>query len=89
MFKELWETNKPKLLELLGVIICSLLIGGLTYLMVNTSFGCTVITIIVSFSVIGIIFYYFGGLIRPYINELQEKIIKNINKKSAKKSDKK
>lgn len=38
---------------------------------------------------VGIVFYFFGGLIRPYITTLIEKLTKNFGKKDEKKTSKK
>lgn len=85
MFKEFIKVNLPKFLELLGVIILSAIISGVVCLFIGSKTGFAFL----ANAIVAIVFYYFGGSIRPYITELVEKITKNIGKKSNKKSDKK
>jgi len=85
MFKDFIKVNLPKFLELLGVIILSAIISGVVCLFIGSKTGFAFL----ANAVVAIVFYYFGGIIRPYIMELVEKITKNIGKKSNKKSDKK
>lgn len=66
MFKEFFAVNLPKFIELLFVVI----IGFAVCLFVASIFKETAIGI----ACVAIVFYYFGGLIRPYIKDLQEKI---------------
>lgn len=73
MFKELFVNTVIKLVEIIFVValgfgIC-LVVGLITK---ETSIGIASVSII---------FYFFGGLIRPYIKELQKKITKNLGKK--------
>ncbi len=77
MFKDLWKTNLPKVLELLGLIICSVIIAGLVCLLLGSS---SVFTLFVAIVVDTIIFYYFGGMIRPYIKDLVNQVTKNTKK---------
>lgn len=84
MFKDFIKVNLPKFLELVGVIILSAIISGIICLLIGSKTGFALL----ANAVVAIIFYYFGGKIRPYIMELVEKITKNIGKKN-KKSDKK
>lgn len=70
MFKKLFVSWAIKLVEigavvLLGFLIC-FLVGVITK---ETSIGIATVSIV---------FYFFGGLIRPYIKDLQEKITKNL-----------
>lgn len=70
MFKELFVSWVIKLVEIilvvvLGFVVC-FLVGMITK---ETAIGIAVVSIV---------FYFFGGLIRPYIKELQEKITKNL-----------
>lgn len=85
MFKDFIKVNLPKFLELLGVIILSAIISGVVCLFIGSKTGFAFL----ANAIVAIVFYYFGGIIRPYIMELVEKITKNIGKKSNKKSDKK
>lgn len=80
MFKDFLKVNLPKLIELIVVVI----LGFLICLFISSIFSQTAIGV----ACVAIVFYYFGGIIRPYIKELQEKITKNIGKKN-KESDKK
>lgn len=77
MFKDLFKTNLPKVLELLGVVILSALISGVVCMFLGSQTGFA----FTANAVVAIVFYYFGGLIRPYIMELVAKITKNIGKK--------
>lgn len=66
MFKELFVSWLIKLIEiilviLLGYVIC-LLVGIITK---ETA---------IAIAVVSICFYFFGGIFRPYIKDLQEKI---------------
>ena len=85
MFKDLFKTNLPKVLELLGGIILSALISGVVCFFIGSKTGFAFL----ANAVVAIIFYYFGGMIRPYIMELVAKITKNIGKKDEKKVSKK
>lgn len=76
MFKDLFKTNLPKVLELLGVIILSALISGIVCLFIGSKTGFAFL----ANAVVAITFYYFGGMIRPYIVELVAKITKKIGK---------
>ena len=72
MFKSLILSWIIKLVEiilvvLLGFGIC-LLVGMITK---ETSIGIASVSIV---------FYFFGGIIRPYIKDLQKKITKNLGK---------
>ena len=72
MFKSLFISWIIKLVEIilvviLGYVIC-LLVGMVTK---ETSIGIATVSIV---------FYFFGGLIRPYIKDLQNKITKNLGK---------
>ena len=72
MFKSLFVSWIIKLIEiilvvLLGYVIC-LLVGMITK---ETAIGIATVSIV---------FYFFGGLIRPYIKDLQNKITKNLGK---------
>lgn len=76
MFKSLFISWLIKLVEiilvvLLGYLIC-LLVGMITK---ETAIGIATVSIV---------FYFFGGLIRPYIKDLQSKITKNLGKKEDK-----
>lgn len=77
MFKDFFKVNLPKFLELLGVVILSALICGVVsiFLVSKTEFS------FIANAVVAIVFYYFGGIIRPYIMEIVAKITKNIGKK--------
>lgn len=77
MFKDLFKTNLPKVLELLGVVILSAIISGVVCVFLGAETGFAFL----ANAVVAIVFYYFGGLIRPYIMELVAKITKNIGKK--------
>lgn len=70
MFKKLFVSWAIKLVEIilvvvLGFIVC-FLVGMITK---ETSIGIATVSIV---------FYFFGGLIRPYIKDLQAKITKNL-----------
>lgn len=72
MFKRLFVSWIIKLVEiilvvLLGYAIC-LLVGMITK---ETAIGIAIVSIV---------FYFFGGIIRPYIKDLQNKITKNLGK---------
>lgn len=76
MFKRLFISWIIKLVEiilvvLLGYAIC-LLVG---YITKETSIGIATVSIV---------FYFFGGMIRPYIKDLQNKITKNLGKNNDK-----
>lgn len=76
MFKELFVSWIIKLVEiilviLLGFVVC-FLVGLITK---ETSIGIATVSIV---------FYFFGGIIRPYIKDLQEKITKNLGKNEEK-----
>ena len=77
MFKDFIKVNLPKFLEMLGVIILSAIISGLVCLFIGSKTGFALL----ANAVVAIIFYYFGGIIRPYIMEVVEKITKKIGKK--------
>ena len=73
MFKSLFISWIIKLVEiilvvLLGFVVC-FLVGMITK---ETSIGIAFVSIC---------FYFFGGIIRPYIKDLQNKITKNLGKK--------
>lgn len=76
MFKELFVSWIIKLVEivlvvLLGYLVC-FLVGFITK---ETNIGIATVSIV---------FYFFGGIIRPYIKDLQAKITKNFGKKEDK-----
>ena len=76
MFKELIYTWLFKAIEivlvaLLGFVVC-FLVGLITK---ETSIGIATVSIV---------FYFFGGIIRPYIKDLQNKITKNLGKNNDK-----
>ena len=76
MFKELFVSWVIKLVEIIFVVVLGYLI-------------CLAVGLITKETAIGIAsvsicFYFFGGLFRPYIKELQKKITKNLGKKKKK-----
>lgn len=76
MFKELFLSWLVKLVEIILVVLLSflvcLLVGMITK---ETAIGI---------AVVGLVFYFFGGIIRPYIKDLQNKITGKIGKKKKK-----
>ena len=78
MFKDFLKVNLPKFLELVGVIILSAVISGIVCVFIGSKTGLAFL----ANAVVAIIFYYFGGMIRPYIMEIVNKITKNIGKKN-------
>ena len=82
MFKDLFKTNLPKFLEIVGVVILSAVISGVVCVFLGSQTGFAFI----ANAVVAIVFYFFGGIIRPYIKDVVAKITKNIGKK--KKNDK-
>lgn len=78
MFKDFLKVNLPKFLELVGVIILSAVISGIVCVFIGSKTGFAFL----ANAVVAIIFYYFGGMIRPYIMEIVNKITKNIGKKN-------
>lgn len=71
-------------LEIVAVAILSMLITVAIGLITNDTK-----TIMVTGSIaVGIVFYFFGAMIHPYIIEIVQKITKNIGKKSDKKKKK-
>lgn len=84
MFKDFIKVNLPKFLELLGVVILSAIISGIVCFFIGSKTGFAFL----ANAVVAIIFYYFGGMIRPYIMEIVSKITKNIGKKIDKKKSK-
>lgn len=81
MFKDFLKVNLPKFLELVGVIILSAVISGIVCVFIGSKTGFAFL----ANAVVAIVFYYFGGIIRPYIMEIVSKITKNIGKKEEKK----
>lgn len=72
MFKDFIKVNLPKFLELLGVVILSAIISGIVCFFIGSKTGFAFL----ANAVVAIIFYYFGGMIRPYIMEIVSKITK-------------
>ena len=56
MFKDLFKTNLPKVLELLGVVILSVLISGVVCMFLGSQTGFAFMANVV----VAIVFYYFG-----------------------------
>jgi hypothetical protein len=73
MFKEFFKQFIPKLVEFIFVIA----LGFLVCIAVIAILGEESLGI----AAVAVVFYYFGGMIRPYIKELQEKFTKNIGEK--------
>ena len=72
MFKELFVSWVIKLVEIILVVLLGFLICFLVGLITKeTSVGIAFVSIC---------FYFFGGIFRPYIKDLQEKITKNLGK---------
>lgn len=69
-----------KALEIIAVAVLSLGIGFLVGLLFNEAS--------IGVATVGIVFYFFGGLIRPYVQALVEKLTKNFGKKADKKKSK-
>lgn len=78
MFKDFLKVNLPKFLELVGVIILSAVISGIVCVFIGSKTGFAFL----ANAIVAIVFYYFGGMIRPYIMEIVNKITKNIGKKN-------
>lgn len=72
MFKSLFREVVPKLLELIAVIIVGAFVCGLISSIFNSEF--------VGYSVIAVVFYYFGAIIRPYIMDVVGKLTRNLGK---------
>lgn len=68
-------------LEIVAVAVLSLLIAFAVGLATQESAIGTI--------AVGIVFYFFGAMIHPYIIELVKKLTKNFGKKSDKKKSKK
>lgn len=76
MFKELFVSWIIKLVEIVLVVLLGYLVCFLVgYITKEISIGIATVSIV---------FYFFGGLIRPYIKDLQNKITKNLGKKNEK-----
>lgn len=73
MFKEFWQKTFPKLIELVIVIV----LGGLIGFFVSKILGAKAF---LGNAVVSIIFYYFAAIIRPYIMEVDDKIVKSTKK---------
>lgn len=72
MFKALFISWIIKLVEIILVILLGFGICLLVGMIIKeTSIGIATVSIV---------FYFFGGLIRPYIKDLQAKITKNLGK---------
>ena len=69
MIKKAFWSNLVKAIELALVLV-------LGFLICFVASGLLYGNIYIGVAVIIIVFYYFGGMIRPYIKELQSKIIK-------------
>ena len=80
MFKNLFT---KWLFEIVGAILVIALAYGIVF-----ATGWLTKTEYLGIAVLAIIYFYCSPMINPYINELRDKITKNIGKKS-KKSDKK
>lgn len=73
MFRDLVYTNLVKLVELVLVLVVG-------YLICFVTSGLLYGNMYIGMAAISIVFYYFGGMIRPYIKALQDKITKNKKK---------
>lgn len=69
MIRKAFWSNLVKAIELALVLV-------LGFLICFVASGLLYGNIYIGVAVIIIVFYYFGGMIRPYIKELQSKIIK-------------
>lgn len=76
MFKSLFVSWIIKLVEIVLVVLLGYLVCFLVgYVTKETAIGIATVSIV---------FYFFGGLIRPYIKDLQAKITKNLGKNNDK-----
>lgn len=76
MFKELFL---KWLFELVGVILVVALAYGIVFVT-----GWLTKTEYLGTAVLAIVYFYCSPIINPYINDLREKILKNIGKKGEK-----
>jgi hypothetical protein len=72
MFKEFIKDFVPKLLEFIFVVA----LGFVAYIVVSTLLN----EVSLGIACVAVVFYYFGGIIRPYIMELVKKFTKNLGK---------
>lgn len=72
MFKELFVNWLIKLVEIVAVIILSFIVCFVVGLITKET--------AIGIAVVGLVFYFFGGIIRPYIKDLQEKVSAKIGK---------
>lgn len=72
MFKGFIKNFVPKLLELIFVVA----LGFVAYIVVSTLLN----EVSLGIACVAVVFYYFGGIIRPYIMELVKKFTKNLGK---------
>ena len=78
--KKTFVSQIVKALEMIAIAVLSLGIAFIVGLLFDeTSIGIVAV---------GITFYFFGALIRPYIIQLVEKLTKNFGKKTDKKKSK-
>lgn len=74
--KKTFVSQIVKALEIIAIAVLSLGIAFVVGLLLDkTSIGIVAV---------GVVFYFFGGLIRPYIIQLVEKLTKNFGKKEDK-----
>lgn len=71
-------------------VVKTLEIGAVIFLSLGIAFivGMLFDETSIGIAVVGITFYFFGALIRPYIIQLVEKLTKNFGKKADKKKSK-
>lgn len=70
MFKELFVSWTIKLVEIILVVVLGFVVCFLVGLITKET--------AIGIATVSVVFYFFGGIIRPYIKDLQNKITKNL-----------